>query len=58
MVTTTGRDISKERILPSGTVQLVINLRDDELRIYDRARPVSASASPGLSSPERTTDSS
>jgi methylphosphotriester-DNA--protein-cysteine methyltransferase len=29
----------KERILPSGTVELVINLRDDELRIYDRVRP-------------------
>jgi hypothetical protein len=26
----------KERILPSGTIELVINLRDDELRIYDR----------------------
>jgi hypothetical protein len=25
-----------ERILPSGTIELVINLRDDELRIYDR----------------------
>src|SRR5262249_32741234 len=29
----------RERILPSGTVELVINLRDDELRIYDRVRP-------------------
>jgi len=29
----------KERILPSGTVEMVINLRDDELRIYDRVRP-------------------
>ncbi len=29
----------KERILPSGTVELVVNLRDDELRIYDRVRP-------------------
>ena len=28
----------KERILPSGTFELVINLRDDELRIYDRER--------------------
>lgn len=25
----------KERILPTGTIELVINLRDDELRIYD-----------------------
>ena len=29
----------RERILPSGTVELVINLRENELRIYDRARP-------------------
>jgi AraC-like DNA-binding protein len=29
----------KERILPSGTVELVINLRDNELRVYDRVRP-------------------
>jgi len=29
----------RERILPSGTVELVINLRKDELRIYDRVRP-------------------
>jgi hypothetical protein len=28
----------KERILPSGTVELAINLRDDELSIYDRMR--------------------
>jgi AraC-like DNA-binding protein len=29
----------KERILPSGTVELVINMGDNELRIYDRVRP-------------------
>jgi hypothetical protein len=29
----------RERILPSGAIELVINLRDNELRIYDRARP-------------------
>lgn len=29
----------KERILPSGTFELVFNLRDDELRIYKAARP-------------------
>jgi AraC-like DNA-binding protein len=29
----------KERILPSGTMELVINLRDNELRIYDAAQP-------------------
>jgi AraC-like DNA-binding protein len=28
----------KERILPSGTIELVINLQDNELRIYDAAR--------------------
>src|SRR5687767_12895452 len=25
----------RERILPSGTIELVVNLRDDEIRIYD-----------------------
>jgi AraC-like DNA-binding protein len=30
---------SKERILPSGTFELVFNLRDDELRIYKAMRP-------------------
>jgi AraC-like DNA-binding protein len=29
----------KERILPSGTFELVFNLRDDELRIYPAAQP-------------------
>jgi AraC-like DNA-binding protein len=29
----------KERILPSGTIELVINLRDDEIRIYDPSHP-------------------
>jgi hypothetical protein len=29
----------KERIVPSGTIELVVNLRDDEFRIYDRGRP-------------------
>ena len=28
----------KERILPSGTFELVVNLRDDEIRVYDPAR--------------------
>jgi hypothetical protein len=32
----------RERILPSGTIELVINLREDELRIYNAARPLSA----------------
>jgi AraC-like DNA-binding protein len=29
----------RERIVPSGTVELVFNLRDDEIRIYDPLRP-------------------
>jgi len=29
----------RERILPSGTIELVINLREDEFRIFDPARP-------------------
>jgi AraC-like DNA-binding protein len=29
----------KERIIPSGTMELVINLRDDEVRIHDREQP-------------------
>lgn len=29
---------SRERILPSGTIELVINLREDEVRIYDPKR--------------------
>jgi hypothetical protein len=29
----------RERILPSGTVELVINLREDEIRIYDPLHP-------------------
>jgi AraC-like DNA-binding protein len=27
---------AKERVLPTGTIELVINLRDDTLRVYDR----------------------
>jgi AraC-like DNA-binding protein len=30
---------SKERIAPGGTIDLVINLRENELRIYDPAQP-------------------
>jgi AraC-like DNA-binding protein len=30
---------SRERIVPSGTMELVINLHEDELRIYDPAQP-------------------
>jgi AraC-like DNA-binding protein len=37
----------RERILPSGTVELVINLSDDEIRIYDPSRPDRARRYPG-----------
>ena len=30
---------AKERLLPTGTIELVINLREDELRVYDRQDP-------------------
>jgi AraC-like DNA-binding protein len=30
---------ANERILPTGTIELVINLRENELRIYDAERP-------------------
>ena len=29
----------RERILPTGTIELVVNLREDELRIYEPGRP-------------------
>jgi len=29
----------QERILPSGTIELVVNLREDEMRIHDPAQP-------------------
>jgi AraC-like DNA-binding protein len=34
-----GQIARKERIVPSGTSELVINLHDDEVRIYDREQP-------------------
>ena len=34
-----GQTARKERIVPSGTIELVVNLRDDEVRIYDREQP-------------------
>src|SRR5262249_760668 len=37
----------RERILPSGTVELVINLTDDEIRIYDPSHPNRARRYPG-----------
>jgi len=37
----------RERILPSGTVELVINLTDDEIRIYDPSEPARPRRYPG-----------
>src|SRR5262249_31080877 len=37
----------RERILPSGTVELVINLTDDEIRIYDPSAAARARRYPG-----------
>src|SRR5262245_32498393 len=37
----------RERILPSGTVELVINLSDDEIRIYDPSQPTCTRRYPG-----------
>jgi AraC-like DNA-binding protein len=34
-----GQTARKERIVPSGTIELVINLREDEVRIHDGAQP-------------------
>jgi AraC-like DNA-binding protein len=34
-----GQTFRKERIVPSGTMELVINLREDEIRIHDREQP-------------------
>ena|SRR5260370_24229021 len=36
---TDGQTYRKERIVPSGTIEMVINLRDDEVSIHDRLRP-------------------
>ena len=37
--------VLKERIFPSGTFELVFNLRDDEIQIYKR-RPLLQASSP------------
>ena len=37
----------KDRILPSGTIELVINLREDEFRIYHPLRPERCDRFPG-----------
>jgi AraC-like DNA-binding protein len=39
---------AKERIVPSGTLELVINLRDDAIRIYDRTRASVCRTFPGI----------
>ncbi len=38
----------RERILPSGTIELVVNLREDEVRIYDPERPEHYRRFPGI----------
>jgi AraC-like DNA-binding protein len=45
----TGQDPShaKERLLPTGTVELVINLRGDTLRVYDRQNTDQYDSFPG-----------
>jgi AraC-like DNA-binding protein len=45
---TDGQSPRRERILPSGTIELVVNLRDDEVRIYDAADSPSARRYPGI----------
>jgi AraC-like DNA-binding protein len=46
---------ARERILPSGTIELVFNLRDDEIRTYDSAKPECARRNSGavISGPYR-----
>jgi AraC-like DNA-binding protein len=39
---------AKERIVPSGTLELVINLREDAIRIYDRTKPSVCRTFPGI----------
>jgi AraC-like DNA-binding protein len=34
-----GQTPRKERIVPSGTIELVVNLREDEVRLYDSEQP-------------------
>ena len=34
-----GQTARKERIVPSGTIELVINLRENEIRIHDPEQP-------------------
>ena len=41
------RPFALERVLPKGSAQLVINLKDDETRVYDPARGGVATTAPG-----------
>lgn len=43
-----GQSPRKERILPSGTIELVVNLRDGEVRIHDAAAPARVSRYSGI----------
>lgn len=38
----------RERILPSGTIEIVVNLREDEIRIYDPREPELYRRFPGI----------
>src|SRR5262245_14371834 len=39
---------SRERILPSGTIELAVNLRENEIRIYDPEQPGHYRRFPGI----------
>jgi AraC-like DNA-binding protein len=39
---------AKERVLPNGSIGLIINLHEDELRTYDREDPVREQRLPGM----------
>lgn len=41
------RPFALERVLPKGSAQLVINLKDDETRVYDAGRGGAVTTSPG-----------
>ena len=44
-----ARGHQKERLMPDGSVELVINLKEDETRVYDRETLDLSSSLPGTS---------
>jgi AraC-like DNA-binding protein len=40
--------LPRVRILPSGSIELIVNLREDEIRIYDPAQPEGYQRLPGI----------